>query len=165
MCVHARALAHVGECLCVHKCVCVGACTGTGTGVCLRACSLTNPACIAQPHCYLRPLWVHHIFRNYLINGTIFGKKLWNVKCVFWFSVQVLIETFLILTRIQRDIFINLKTSWCKVTWCKETWILSTDFRLDLKISSFIKIRPEGIELFHAERETDRRTNMTKLAI
>jgi hypothetical protein len=25
---------------------------------------------------------VHHIFPHYLINGTIFGKKLSNIKCV-----------------------------------------------------------------------------------
>jgi hypothetical protein len=25
--------------------------------------------------CYLRPLWLHHIFRYYLINDTIFGRK------------------------------------------------------------------------------------------
>ena len=37
-----------------------------GAGVCLRACSLTNPACNAQPYCHLQPLWLHHIFRHYL---------------------------------------------------------------------------------------------------
>jgi hypothetical protein len=39
------------------------------------------------PYCHLRPLWLHHIFRHYHINGTIFGKKLLNIKCVFWFSL------------------------------------------------------------------------------
>ena len=29
----------------------------------------------------------------------IFEKKLWDIKCVFWFSVQLLSETFLILRR------------------------------------------------------------------
>jgi hypothetical protein len=33
----------------------------------------------------------------YLINGTIFGKKLLSTKCAFWFSPQLLSETFLIL--------------------------------------------------------------------
>jgi hypothetical protein len=36
---------------------------------------------------YLLPLWVHHIFRHYFINGTIFGKELLGVKCVFLFSL------------------------------------------------------------------------------
>ena len=50
------------------------------------------------------PLWLLHIFRHYLINGTIFEKKkLLNTKCVFWFSLQLLFKTLLILRRIQRD--------------------------------------------------------------
>jgi hypothetical protein len=40
----------------------------------------------------------------YIINGTIFGKKLLNIKSVFWFSLRVLSEIFLILRRIQQDI-------------------------------------------------------------
>ena len=42
-------------------------------------------------------------FPHYLINGTIFGKKLLNTKCVFRFSLQLLSETFLILRRTERD--------------------------------------------------------------
>ena len=38
-------------------------------------------------------------------------KKILNIKCLFWFSVQLLSETFLILRRIQRDIIINIRTS------------------------------------------------------
>jgi hypothetical protein len=59
-------------------------------------------------------LWLH-IFRHYFINGTIFGKKLRNVKRMFWFSLQLLFETFLILKRNMRDIVINVKTTSCKV--------------------------------------------------
>jgi hypothetical protein len=40
-----------------------------------------------------------------------------------------------------------------------ETWIFSTDFRKKAQITSFIKIRPVGAELFHADGQTD----MTKL--
>ena len=85
-------------------------CTGGGVGECLSACSLNYPACNAPPYCHLRPLWLHHIFRHYPINGTIFGGgELLNVKCVFWFSPQFLFETFLILRRIQRATVINVK--------------------------------------------------------
>ena len=68
-----------------------------GTGVCLHACSLTNPACNAPPYYHLRPVWLRYIFLtlSYLINGTIFGENLLDIKCVFWFSLQVLYETFL----------------------------------------------------------------------
>jgi hypothetical protein len=55
------------------------------------------------------------LFRHYLINGTIFGEKVLNIKCMFWFSLQYLFETFLILSGVQRDIVINVKTSSCKV--------------------------------------------------
>ena len=55
--------------------------------VCARvrvgACSLIYPACNAHALYPLRPLWLHHISRHYLINGTIFREKLSNIKCVF----------------------------------------------------------------------------------
>ena len=36
--------------------------------------------------------------------ARIFEKKLSDIKCVFWFSLQSLSETFLILRRIERDV-------------------------------------------------------------
>jgi hypothetical protein len=43
-------------------------------------------------------------FPRYLINGKIFGKKKsLNKKCVFWFSLQRLSETLLILRRKMRE--------------------------------------------------------------
>ena len=69
----------------------------------------------AISYCHLCLICLHHIFRHYLINVTIFGKKLLNIKYVFWFSLQVLSKAFLILRRIQRDIIIKVKTSSCKV--------------------------------------------------
>jgi hypothetical protein len=87
--------------------------------------------------CHLWLVQLYHIFPHYLINGTIFGKTLLNVKCVFWFCLQLLSETFLILRRIQRDIIINVRKSALKyplfMSDCNETRILSTDFRKILK--------------------------------
>ena len=60
-------------------------------------------------------LRLYSIFPHYLINGTVFGKKLPNVKCVFWFSLQLLSETFLILRRNERDVTKNIYWSACKV--------------------------------------------------
>jgi hypothetical protein len=60
---------------------------------------------------HLWPVWLYHIFPRYLIKGTIFGKKLLNIKCVFWLSL----EKFLTLTRIQRDITILVRGSSCKL--------------------------------------------------
>jgi len=47
-------------------------------------------------------------FPHYFINGTIFGGwgEFLNTKCVFWFSLQLLSETFLILRRNERDVII-----------------------------------------------------------
>jgi hypothetical protein len=81
---------------------------------------LSYPACkshllCAVLYCNLWPVWLYHISPHYLINGTTFGNDLLNIKCVFWFFVQLLSEIFLILRRIQRYIIINIHRSSCKV--------------------------------------------------
>jgi hypothetical protein len=141
-------------CVCVCVCVCVCGCAG----VCVHACSHTSPAGNAPPYCHLRPLWLHHIFRHYLLNGTVFGKRLQKIKCVFWFSTQLLFEKFLIRRRIQRDIVINVKTSSLKVPiiLVRFEWNLNFLVRRSRKvqISSFITLRPVGAALFHADGQT-----------
>ena len=63
------------------------------------------------PYCYLWPVFLYHIFPRNLINGTIFEKKSIEHKKVFWFSLQLLSETFLILSKIQLDMIVNVSTS------------------------------------------------------
>ena len=41
----------------------------------------------------------------------------------------------------------------------------SPQFSNNIQISNFIKIRPVGTELFHADRQTDRKTDMTKVMV
>jgi hypothetical protein len=53
-------------------------------------------------------------FPHYLVNGTIIGKTLLNIKCVFLFSLQYLSEKFLILRRTWLDIIIKIHWSTCK---------------------------------------------------
>ena len=44
-----------------------------------------------------------------------------------------------------------------------ETWLFSTYFRKNTEIWNFLKIRPVGAMLFHADLRTDGRTYMTKI--
>ena len=100
------------------------------------------------------------------INGTIFKKKksYW-AQNVFLFSVQNLSETFFILRLIERHMtkmYIGLYVKYrLLLSDFNETWIFSTDFRKNPQISNFMKIRPVGAEIFHAEGRTD----MTKLKV
>jgi hypothetical protein len=58
-------------------------------------------------YCHLCHLWLYHISQRYPTKATTFGEKLLNTK-LFWCSIQILSETFLILRRIGRNIVINV---------------------------------------------------------
>jgi hypothetical protein len=62
--------------------------------------------------------------------------------------VQLLSETFLILTRIQRDITLNVHRSSCKVR------VIHVRCSKNTQILNVMKIRPVGAELFHANEQT-----------
>jgi len=76
-------------------------------------------------------------------------------------------ETFLILRRFQRDIIINVHWSSGKVPVIPARFEIKFNF-LDrfwknTQISNFKKFRTMEAELFHADGQTDSRTDMTKL--
>jgi hypothetical protein len=84
----------------------------------IRACSLANAARNAYASYFVTSFVAPpcaQSFRHCLINGAIFGEKLFDKKRVVLFSLQLLSKIFLILTIIQRDIVINVKTSSRKV--------------------------------------------------
>jgi len=54
-------------------------------------------------------------FSHYLINATIFEKKVIEQKCVFAFSLQRCLKTFLIPRITERDMMKNVIVSSCKV--------------------------------------------------
>jgi hypothetical protein len=57
-------------------------CRGIAVGITYPKLPSTHSAC-AVLYCHLWPVWLYRIFPHYLINDTIFGKKLLNIKCVF----------------------------------------------------------------------------------
>jgi len=89
-----------------------------------------------------------------------FQKKLLNVKCVFWLHLQLKSEKFLILSRIEEDIIINICRSSCKVhvilTDFNESWIFYKNFQT---YSNLIKICPVAAVFFHADVWMDRWTD------
>ena len=97
-------------------------------------CSLTYPACNAHaPYCHLWSAPLYNIFPHYVKKRKDFRKrKLLNTKCVFWFSLQLLPETFLILSRIERDmikICISIHVKYLLfLSDFNESWIFSVDF-------------------------------------
>jgi len=77
---------------------CVFVASGIQHAKCMRSIVLWSMACLAVSY-----------FPHYLINGTIFEKMLLKIKSVFWFSLQLLSEIFLLLRRTERDIVINVQ--------------------------------------------------------
>ena len=75
-------------------------------------CGLRHPARNEHVPYYIvicgRPVQLYNIFPHYLINGTKFVWESFKVKFLFWFSKQLLPETFLILRRTERDMIINV---------------------------------------------------------
>ena len=53
-------------------------------------------------HIVIWPAPLYSMFPHCLINDMIFEKTLPNIKCVFWFTLKLLSETFLILRRNER---------------------------------------------------------------
>jgi hypothetical protein len=101
---------------CVCACVQMYAhmCGWTDAGMCLCACSLTNPAYNVPLYCYLRPLAPPHFLTLCYKRHNFQKKFIENKMCILILST-ILFETFLILSQIQRDIAVNVETSSCKV--------------------------------------------------
>jgi hypothetical protein len=81
------------------------------------------------------------------------------IKVLFWFTLELLSETFLILRRIQRDMIINVHRSSCKVpailVRLKNLDFLDR-FSKNPQMSHVIKIFPVGAGMLHAKGRAGR---------
>jgi len=79
-------------------------CSGAISITCEYVCSFGYLARNARaPNCHLWPSRLCNIFLHYLINGTIFEKKVTEHKTCVLILYTILSETFLILKGIERD--------------------------------------------------------------
>jgi hypothetical protein len=130
-------------------------CRGKTTCVCMCAVLVIKHANLML----LIILLLYRIIPHYLINDTIFRKTLLNMQYVFWFSLQLWSEIFLILSITQRDTYINAHRSSRKVPVIRVRFEWNLNF-LDIlsknaQMSNFMKIRPLGTELFHTGKRTN----------
>jgi hypothetical protein len=109
------------------------------------------------------PVRLYNIFPHYHIKPRFSKKKLLSIKSVFWVSLQHLSETFLIQRRTERDAIkmfsdIHIKYLLLLSDYNKTKNFLDR-FSKNTQISTLMKIRPVGAELFHADGQTDSTTD------
>jgi hypothetical protein len=112
-------------------------------------CTLRYPACnVFVPYCcHLWPVRLYSIFPHYLTNGMIVGKAIWSTKCVFWFSLQLLSEIFLILRRNDQGIK-NTYWSYCVNNQQDALYSLIYYSKLAIHVSGDIAHHHEHLTLF-----------------
>jgi len=96
---------------------------------------------------------------HYLIKGTIFRTNLLHIKCVLWFSLRPLSETFLILRRAGSVIIINLHKSSRKISviLVRFSWNLNfLDRFLKSPRTNLKNASPMWAELFYTEDRHDK---------
>ena len=93
-------------------------------------CSLRYPARNAHgSYCYLWRAQLYNIFSTLSHKRHDFRKKkLFSIKCVFWFPLQVLSETFLILRRNERDMIKNVYMGCIENTSCSDPILMKLEF-------------------------------------
>ena len=122
-------------------------------------CNLKYPAPNSHAsYCHLWPV-DSTIYFTLSKKAQFSKKKLLNTKC-FRFSPQILSNTFLILRRTERRTITSAHWTASKVTAALVIFQWNLNF-IDIfyknnQIQNFMKIRPVGAELFHADGRTRR---------
>ena len=144
------------------------------TWVCI--CSLRYQACNApKPHFHLWPALLYNIFSTSSHKQHDFRTTLRNTHCVFWFSRTTFVwnispskKKWARYKYIYIYIYIYIYRSSRKEQFILERlqWNLNfLTFSKNPQVSNFIKIRALVAELFCADRQTDRQTDMTQLVV
>jgi hypothetical protein len=92
-------------------------------------------------------------FPHYIINVTIFGgKKLLNTKYVFWFPLQLLSQTFVILRRNERDMIKKMYIGlYVKCPLFVSDFNETLNFNHRVSKNPHIKFHENPRELLHAD--------------
>jgi len=120
-------------------------------------------------YCQLWPVQLNSIFSHYLINGTIFRKRvIEHEMCVLSFSTTFVWN----ISHSKKNparYNVNVHSSSCMVPvilvrfWWNMNFL--NRFSKYTQISNFMKICPVGTELLHVDRQMDRCADITKLIV
>ena len=108
-----------------------------------------------------------HVFQHCVINGMILGQESYWIWKVFWFSLQVLTETFIVVRKLSEMCWymysvglLQVKYRYCQILW---NFKLLDRFWKNTKIRNLMKIHAVNGELSNGDGRTDRRTHTMKL--
>ena len=112
-------------------------------------------------YCRLWPVLLYRIFLHYTKNGTILGQIITVHKILVLIFYIIFFGTFLILRRNKQDIIMNVYWSSIKyqlfLSYFNKPKFIDS-FSKNKRMSIFINIRPVGVESFHADGWTGRKT-------
>ena len=116
---------------------------------------LSPVACLALPH-----------FSTFSHKRNDFFEKVTEDKISFHFSLRLMFDIFLIVRRYQRDCDMNVHRSSCYT--CQllmKLGIFPDRLSKNIQASNFMKSRPVGAKLLHADGQTDMTNKWSLFAI